>query len=266
MKYDLTGMAQRASNIRRRSIVIRDIAPPAVLASDLYAAAYRPVIALIERYAGFANAEYERTLSAMITDSADDLGNIFERMGQELAALVLSLRPAMRDWTIRVERQNRSKWRGAVLAATKVDLETLIGPQDVEQTLGEILSWNVALVRDVGDQARSRMSNAVFAGLRERSPARDVAKQIREATGFARDRSLRIASDQLTKLTSSLASERRRQAGIAKWKWRSSHKLHYRPEHAARDGKVYDDTTAPKDLPGQLPFCGCREQAVIEFD
>ena len=81
-----------------------------------------------------------------------------------------------------------------------------------------------------------------------------------------RARSQRIASDQLTKLNSSLASERRRQAGLDEWEWKSSHKLHFRPEHAARDGKVYSDATAPNDLPGQLPFCGCRELAVLNFD
>lgn len=259
-------MAKRQSNIRRKVVTIRDIPAPAVLASDLFAAGYRPVLALIDRYAALATVEYDRSLSALITDSGDDLTRIFERMGQELSALVLMLRPSLRDWTVRVERYQRGKWRGAVLAASNVDIDTMIGPQDVAVPIETALNWNVALVRDVGDQARQRISAAVFAGLTNRSPARDVAKQIREATGFARDRSLRIASDQLTKLTSSLASERRRQAGIEKWKWRSSHKLHYRPEHAARDGKVYDDTTAPKDLPGQLPFCGCREQAVIEFD
>lgn len=276
MKYDLAAMARRQSNIRRKSITIRDIAPPAVLASDLYAAGYKPVLALIDRYAALATAEYDRSLSALITDSADDATSIFERMGQELSSLVLMLRPSLRDWTVRVERYHRRKWQGAVLAASNVQIDTMIGPQDVAVPLETALNWNVALVRDVGDQARQRMSAAVFAGLTNRSPARDVAKQIREATGFARDRSLRIASDQLTKLSSALAEERQRQAGITTVEWRSSHKLHFRPHHQARDGKVYDlDTRTPvdggeavaaDDWAGRPPFCGCRTLARISFD
>lgn len=276
MKFNLAEMAKRQSNIRRKSITIRDTPMPAVLASDLYAAGYKPVLALIDRYATLANAEYERSLSALITDSGDDLTNIFERMGQELASLVLLLRPSLRDWTIRVENRSRAAWRGAVLAATNVDLQTMLGPEDVAQTLETTLAWNVALVRDVGDQARQRISSAVFPGLTNRSPARDVAKQIREATGFARDRSLRIASDQLTKVSASLAEERQRQAGIEIVEYRSSHKLHFRPNHAARDGKLYYlDTRVPvdggeavpaDDWAGRPPFCGCRTLARISFE
>lgn len=269
-------MARRQSNIRRKSITIRDIPAPAVLASDLFASGYKPVLALIDRYAALATAEYERSLSALITDSGDDLTNIFERMGQELSALVLLLRPSLRDWTIRTEARSRKRWSAAVLAATNVQIDTMIGPQDVAVPLETALNWNVALVRDVGDQARQRISSAVFAGLTNRSPARDVAKQIREATGFARDRSLRIASDQLTKLSSSLAEERQRQAGITTVEWRSSHKLHFRPHHQARDGVVYNlDTRTPvdggeavaaDDWVGRPPFCGCRSLARISFD
>ena len=275
-------MIQRSAKVRRKAIVIRDTPMPAVLASDLFASAYRPVLALIDRYAAIANAEYQRSLSALITDSGDDLTNIFERMGQELASLVLLLRPAMRDWTIKTEARSRKAWSAAILAASNVPIDTLIGPQDVEQTLGDVLNWNLSLVKDVGEQARGKMASAVFAGLRARSPARDVAKQIQEATGFARDRSLRIASHQLSSLTSSLARERREQAGIGVYKWRHSAKLHPRLDHLARNGNLYssDPTMVGKEVEGQTvnpdvpaddrcgirPFCGCREQSVLVFE
>jgi uncharacterized protein with gpF-like domain len=275
MKYDLAAMCRRVSNPRRKSITIRDIAPSAVMATDLFQS-YKPVLALIDRYAALATAEYDRTLSALITDSGDDLTNIFERMGQELSALVLLLRPGLRDWTIRTEARARKRWSAAVLAATNVQIDTMLGPQDVAVPLETALNWNVALVADVGQQAKQKIAAAVFSGLTNRSPARDVAKQIREATGFARDRSLRIASDQLTKLSSSLAEERQRQAGITTVEWRSSHKLHFRPHHAARDGKAYDlDTRTPvdggeavaaDDWAGKPPFCGCRTLARISFE
>lgn len=83
---------------------------------------------------------------------------------------------------------------------------------------------------------------------------------------MGRARSVRIASDQLSKITSSLAEERRREAGIDTWRWRHSGKRHPRADHVARNGKEYTDETAPKDRPGQLPYCGCRGQAVITLD
>lgn len=264
--FDLAAIARRVQNPRRPSITIRDIVPPATLATNLYQSAYAPLIAMWRRYAERINAEYERSLAALTTDAPADVNLTLAAVEAELQRLLLTLTPALRTWVLSVENWQRGKWRGAVLAATGVDLGTLIGPADVQQTLEQILEWNTNLVVDVSQQTRQRISNAVFAGLTNRTPAREVAKQISEATGMARDRSLRIASDQLTKLTSNLASERRRQAGIDSWEWRSSHKRHFRPEHAARDGKVYTDETAPDDKPGQLPYCGCRERAVLVFD
>jgi len=260
-------MAMRANPGRRkRTVTFRDITPPATLATNLFQSGYSPVIAMWTRYADRIIAEYERTLSELITDAPADINATLDAADSELQRLLLILRPAMRDWTVRVEGWFRGKWIGAALAASKVDLTTLLGPEDVQQTLEQVLEWNTNLVVDVSTQTRQRISNAVFAGLTNRTPAREVARDIREATGMARDRSLRIASDQLQKLSGALASERRRQASLTLWEWRSSHKKHFRREHAARDGKVYTDETAPKDLPSQLPYCGCRERAVLTFE
>lgn len=265
--YDLADMARRANpGIRRRSIVLRDIVPPAVLATDLYRAVYKPVVEVWTNALPRIEAEYARTIGELTTDSPADVKAEIDTAAGEVNRLVLMLTPALRDWALRVEQWQRGKWRGAVLSATGVDLQTMLGPEDMRASLETTIQWNAALVADVSDQVRQRIGAAVFDGLTNRTPAREVAKTIREKTGMSRDRSVRIASDQLTKLTSALADERRREAGIDTWKWRSSHKLHYRPEHAARDGKDYTDATAPQDLPGRLPYCGCRSQAVVTFD
>lgn len=266
VRYDLATLARRKRNIRRRSIVLRDIVPPGTLATNLYLAAYKPMLDVWQQAMPRIMAQYERTLASMTTDSPADVQGEINGANELLQRLILLLRPNMRDWAVRVEEWQRGKWRGAVLSATGVDPQTLIGPEDAQETLETIVEWNVNLVRDVSDQARQRISNAVFDGLTNRTPAREVAAKIQEATGMAKRRSVAIASDQLTKLTSALASERRREAGIDKWRWKHSRKLRPREEHKARDGKVYTDETAPQDLPGRLPYCACRELAVIEFD
>jgi uncharacterized protein with gpF-like domain len=156
-----------------------------------------------------------------------------------------------------------------------VSIDTLMGPEDVRAPISSWLAWNTDLVRDISAQARQRISTAVFSGLQNRTPSRDVAKQIREATGFARDRALRVSSDQLSKLSGSLAEERQRQAGIEQVRWRSSHKKHARQHHAAREGKLYyletkkavdgSETVQPGDWVSQPPFCGCRTLSVLTF-
>lgn len=280
-RYDLTGMARRALNPRRSSITLRDIPPPAMLASDLYLSSYRHVVDLWTRRIDSLVAEYERSLSAITTDSALDITSILDDALAEFDRLFILLRPNLRRWAVQVERWQRGKWRGAVLSATKVDLETMIGPEDVAQTLEQAIEWNVALVKDVSQQARQRIATATFNGLTNRTPAREVAKTIREAVGMSRQRSLLIASDQLSKTTAALASERRRQAGLDVWEWKHSFKKHPRAYHVAREGNYYSDSPdrvgtvidgktvmaapANDDLPGRPPFCGCRELSVLIF-
>lgn len=280
MRFDLTSIAKRPRG--KRSVVLRDIVPPAMLASDLFASCYRPVVNLLQRYTARLVAEYERSLSALTTDSAADIADILDELGAELSRLVLSLTPGVRDWVLRVEKYQRGRWVAAVLSASGVHLETLLTVGDVRETLEQVLNWNVALVKDVGTQAQQRISNAVFSGLQNRSPARDVAREIREATGFARGRSLRIASDQLSKLSLALASERRLQAGLSVYEFKHSHKRHPRAIHVAMDGHLYsadktmigravDGKTVEAEMAqdlraGRPPFCGCRELATIVWD
>ncbi len=269
MRYSIAALAKRKVKMRRKSTIVSDIPPPTTLATDLYQAAYRPAVDLWQKALPNVMSEYERQLARMTVDEAADAVGQVET---ELERLFLLIRPVVDQMAIRIERWQRGKWRGALLSATGVDVDTLIGPDDVRDTMSVWVDRNVSLIKDVSAQARQRISDAVFRGLTERRPATEVAKQIREAVGMGRARSRRIASDQLVKITSSLADERRREAGIDKWKWRSSGKLHPRADHVSRNGKVYSDVTGagglspPDDRPGQLPFCGCRAQAVIEFD
>jgi hypothetical protein len=276
-RYNLAALARRQRNIRRSAIVLRDIIPPATLATDLYRATYARVIAAWTDGLPRINAVYERSLSELTQDSPADAHTEINGVADAINRLLLLLTPEVRDWVLNVERWYRGKWRGAVLSATGVDLLTMLGPEDVRASLETTIGWNTALIKDISAQTQQRISNAVFDGLRNRTPAREVAKTISQATGMGRDRSQRIASDQLTKLTSSLADERRREAGIDSWKWRWSHKLHGRKEHIARDGKEYADSAGgadeslailppPQDRPGQLPYCGCRAQGVVRFD
>lgn len=161
--------------------------------------------------------------------------------------------------------------------ATAIDLATLIGPQDVRETLETVIARNVALVRSVSDQTRERIADAVFRGLQARTPPRTVAREIAEAVAMGRKRALRIAADQNVKLGSALNEERRRQAGIDSFTWVHSGKMHSRPEHVARDGKLYSENAervgqeyegrtirkVPEDKPGELPYCGCTSRAVL---
>ena len=266
MRYDLPELAKRAKNPRRKSITLRDIVPPAMFATNLYARCYRPVVTLWTNALPRIMQRYEQTLSTMTTDAPADVQAAIDGTADDFLRLLIELIPELRDWVLRTEVYQRDKWRAAVLSATGVDLLTVLGPEDVRETLETVIARNTALIRDVSSQAQARISNAVFQGLTQRTPAAEVAKQIREATGMARRRSINIASDQLSKLSNSLADERRREAGVNEWEWVHSRKLHPRESHIARNGKIYSDANPPPTMPGQEPFCGCRQRAHITFD
>jgi SPP1 gp7 family putative phage head morphogenesis protein len=258
-----------ATNRRsRKPIVLPNIAPTKAQADDLFST-YNKIV--ISWAAGIPRimAEYETTLAQMTTDSAETTAGAIDSLAAEIQRLVLSLTPDLRRWALRVEAVHRGKWVRSVLSAVDVDLNTILTAGDVEDTLGASLNWNVSLVRDVSDEIRRRISNSVFAGFQRRAPAREIAKEITEATGMARTRARRIAADQTVKLGARLNQARQEQAGLTSFKWRHSGKLHPRSWHKQRDGKVYPwrgNSIPADDMPGVPPYCGCTAQGVVTFD
>jgi hypothetical protein len=188
MRYNLKAMWRRAAKPRRREVVFRNIVPPAMLATDLYTAAYAPVVAAWENAVPDIMAAYRRALSAQTTDSPADATSTINAVDADIARLAVTLRLRTQNWAVKVEKWQRSKWVGAVKTATTVDVSDMIGAGDVRATLGTAIEGNVALISSVSDQARGRISESVFRGLRNRSNPDDVAKEIYEATGMARRR------------------------------------------------------------------------------
>lgn len=269
MPIPLAAMAARAKRTRKREITFRPITAPGTFASDLYAEAYAPVVKAWEAAAERIVGQYERSLATMdglTVDSQAEVGAVLSATEDEVTRILISTRQRLEAWALRTERYQRGRWVANVKAATGVDISTMIGPKGAQTTVGAAIESNVGLVQSVSEQTRTRIGEAVFRGINKRSPAREVAKEIREATGMARRRALNVAADQTVKITAQLNSERRREAGIDTWEWVSSHKLNFRPEHAARDGKRYSDDDPPEDTPGELPFCGCGERAVLSLD
>ena len=266
MKLDLPSLVRRPS---RRPITLPNIATTKAQASDLLAIYLRVVAAWSDGKARVM-AEYERTLAQMITDTAETTGSAIEQVADEVRRLVLMLSPDLRRWALRVEAVHRGRWIANILSATSVNLDTILTPGDMAETVQSAIEWNVALIRDVAEDTRRRVANAVFAGFQRRAPASEIAKEISEAVGMARSRARRIAADQTVKLGARLNQARQQQAGLDKFKWRHSGKRHPRPHHEERDGKVYpwsgEGSIRADDLPGVPPYCGCTAMGWISFD
>lgn len=275
MPYSLPALARRAG--KRRDITLRPIIPTQARATDLaaiYAPAWRIWADNIDRILAGYDPQPLPTADALTLDTADEVQAAINGVANEfLTILTARITPALRDWIVGAERVHRDKWAAAVKAGVGVDLEMVLNAGEVQETLSTFLQRNVALVANVSDQAKGRISDAVFRGYERRAPVAEVAKEIREAASLGRDRAVRIAADQNSKLSSQLDRERQAEAGLTQFKWRHSGKLHPRSWHRARDGKVYDSRTGKPvgggeaipsdDRAGMAPWCGCREMAYI---
>lgn len=276
MPYDLARMA-RAKGIRR-DVTLRPVEPAVGPEKDL-ARLYLAVLKawsperILRGYTGGV------TNDSLTTDAPADQSANLDEAENLVTRLIAEFTAGLRAWAVRAESVHRDRWSAAIKAATDLDLSMMLTGYEVQETLDVFLERNVALVQNVSDQAKGRISDAVFRGYQERRPAREVAKEIREATGLARDRSIRIAADQNSKLSAALDRERQAEAGIDLFRWRHSGKRHPRQPHLHRNGNIYErasgkqvnadgskmagETVARGDFPGEPPWCGCRAQAYL---
>lgn len=253
----------------RRNVTLRPIVPTQAMASSL--AAITTVVATIWRenvdtiLAGYDPAPLP-TGDTLTLDTPDQVQSAIDAVHASfLTRLITEITPALRRWTLSAERWHRGKWAAAVKAGTGVDLSAVLTVMGTEDTLAAFINRNVALVRNVSEQAQGRISDAVWRGWDARTPVREVAKEIREAADLGRKRALRIAADQNNKLSAALDMERQAEAGLTEYRWRHSGKRHPREEHKARDGQVYKLGQPAGDQPGMAPFCGCRAQAYVRI-
>lgn len=274
MKYNLPSLLRARTKRRQFTFGTPD---PLARDRDALLRIYLRVIRHWEGARGRLVEAYGRELDNVLTrDSIDDLQAAIDSEASWFSRIFLSLEVAIAEWTEALESWHRSKWRGSILSASGVDVDTMLYAGDVEQTLESVIRQNVALIKDVNQQQIDRMTGIVFRGLNERLPARDVAKQLAGVTGFGRKRALLIASDQLQRAATALDTERMAEAGISTFVWRASGKLHPREWHKARNGKRYDlrtrkevggDEVIPADdMPGIPIRCGCKKQAYFEIE
>jgi SPP1 gp7 family putative phage head morphogenesis protein len=265
MPFDLTAMA--AAKGRRRNVTLRPLIPTKSRADELAAILIRAATHWAAASAAILAGLDQKPLptgDALTLDSPAQIQATVDTTAADfLHRVLVDITLSLRRWAVRSEQIHRDKWTAAIKAGTDVDLSSVLTSLGTEDTIAAFVARNVALAKNISDQAQARIADAVWRGYQNRTPVRDVAKEVREATGMARDRAVRIAADQNAKLWAALDMERHAEAGIEQYRWRHSHKAHPRSWHVARDGKIFPLGEPAGDTPGQAPFCGCRAQAYL---
>lgn len=219
------------------------------------------------------------TYNPILTDDVPEFEQAEAALAQEISVLVANLTfagGALNAWAVDLEDWHRNRVIAGALSAANVDISTRLSPFDVRATVQEAVAWNTSLIRNVSEDMRQRISNVFFAGFRNGTPPRELGRAIAEVAGIGRRRANNIAADQTTKLSAALDRARQAEMGLTEWMWRSSHKVNYRPEHLARDGKHYASSPQearrtglrppPQDMPGDLIRCGCTRQAWLRLE
>lgn len=266
MRINLLEIARR-NGFRRNRAVLRPIQPTQVQARALYAVFLPSITAWEAGVRDRLMPEYERTMSGLATDAIIDIEAIIRFIEEQVAAIITTeIRGGIFRWADSLVGWHFRRFAANVKYVTNIDLSMMIGPEGQQVTVSDFLARNTALIRDVSDQTRGRVSDIVFRNAQLRTPAREVAREISVATGLARKRALRIASDQTQKLSASLDRQRMLDIGITSFEWQHSLKMHPRQSHLERDGKMFawDSEVGRNDPPGYLPFCGCKAKGVLE--
>jgi len=266
MAYPLADIAKRAG--RRKSAAAAPINPTQARQDEL-AMIY---LAVVRGWQAGAKETILPAYGALIDkltrdDEQTGLVAAMQTLAGQMGSVVTSLRPRLSRWLSAFGGWHDNRFAQTINVAIGVDPRVMMSPQEIAAAIDVALERNAALVKDLNDQLQGRIAQRVWAGVSQQTPRDAMAREIAEATGMSRKRAKRIAVDQATKLSADLDTIRQKEAGLEEFKWRSSHKLHPRPWHAARDGKVFDfDTIPADDMPGIPPFCGCKKQPWIDLD
>jgi len=272
MSYDLAIMAKRAGD-KRSSVTLAAIYPTKALSQDLAKIYMRAVKAWRDAIQAFILPAYSRSLAgltadAMMTDDVPDIEASIARAESQTNAVIAAISIDLESWEQNTEKWHADKFAASVAAGTAIDVTLLMSSEAVADALKAFLAENVNLISSVSQETKARIAGIVWRGYLARTPRREMAKEINKALGMSRDRALRIAVDQTISLAAKLDELRQTEAGFEKFKWIHSGKLRFRPEHKARNGKIYKWTSpvARNDPPGRAINCGCKSMPVLELD
>ncbi|MEP1597578.1 MAG: ADP-ribosyltransferase [Hyphomonas sp.] len=172
----------------------------------------------------------------------------------------------MQDWLRDAVAWHEQRWASAVQAGAGIDVFPFINRAESMPQVRAFQRQITNLIRDIDNTARKDIEGAVWRGLTDHTPRKEIGKEIAERLGIQRRRANRIAVDQAQKLNGELTRIRMQEAGLTEYRWRHSGKVHFRPEHKARNDKVFKMGEPAGDQPGQAIYCGCVAMPVIDVE
>jgi SPP1 gp7 family putative phage head morphogenesis protein len=188
----------------------------------------------------------------------DMLRNYLE---QQTSQLPRWLRPIFES----EEQNHRSNFTSSVKTTFGIDISSVVRSSDVQPQLDLAMSQSVNLITGMTDELAKRVQTVLTTSAIQGKRADETASMMSDQFGWSLKRSKLIARDQMATFNGVLNKVRQTQNGFDKYIWSTSQDERVRPEHAAREGKIYSWDNPPEDgNPGEPINCRCVARAYVD--
>lgn len=158
---------------------------------------------------------------------------------------------------------NGQQFRAILRSVYGVDVITQ-APAGLRAALTQFEAENIALIRSIPQQALSKLQGKIVEAVRTGKTLQATKAMIREEFGVTDRRAKLIARDQIGKLNGQLTRLRQEQIGVDSYTWRGILDARERPEHVAREGRIFRWDEPPDDgHPGEPINCRCSAEPVL---
>jgi len=203
--------------------------------------------------------------SARVTGDTGALLRAIDAASDRVAGAVRTAEARLPDAAARVEQWHRGQWVQRIRTATGLDVSHLTGAREVRNDVEDAVAWMGRLADDVSRKVKNDLTSGLLGDLAARKPTASASATATDVLAKAKRRGLGIGVDQTDKLVTAMGRSRRKAAGIDRFIWHHTPHLRYpRPEHVARDNRVYSERNAPNDRAQTLWGCQCWEEPLFD--
>lgn len=252
--YSLPAMIARA-RIKPRQF--RQIKPTEALRSSMAAS----FVLIVRAW----QAERAAIMAAYATGDTATILRAIDGASDWVAATVATADARLTNAATRVEQWHRAQWLQRIKSATGLDVSHLTGAREVRTDIEDTVAWARRLADDVSRKVKNDLTSGLLGDLAAGKPAASAGATATDVLAKAKRRSLGIGVDQTDKLVTAMGRSRRKAAGLSRFRWHHTPHLRFpRPDHVARDNRVYSERNAPNDRANTLFGCQCWEEPLFD--
>lgn len=196
---------------------------------------------------------------------SDALKRLLEELRAEMQGVISQeeIEALALEFAERTETYQRIQMGRQVQAVLGADV--FISNRTLFARLEGFAQENAELIKDIGEELTRKVAKSTTRAIQSGTLHPDLAKELENAYGFARNRAKLVARDQVGKLYSALNRDRYRDLGTEKYIWRTSNDERVRDSHQGFNGETYSwHKGSPEGHPGEPILCRCYAEPIFD--